>query len=46
MIAGALYGEESLPRHWLKKLNRTVRTDIEQLAPRLLTLAPAFNQTG
>ena len=45
MIAGALYGEEGLPRHWLKKLNRTVRTDIEQLTPQLLALAPAFNQT-
>jgi ADP-ribosyl-[dinitrogen reductase] hydrolase len=45
MIAGALYGEESLPGHWLKKLNRTVRSDIDQLTPRLLTLAPAFNQT-
>ncbi len=46
MIAGALYGEEGLPRHWLKKLNRTVRTDIEQLTPQLLALAPAFNQRG
>lgn len=46
MIAGALYGEESLPKHWLKKLNRTVRTDIEQLTPQLLTMAPAFHQTG
>jgi len=46
MIAGAFYGEESLPRHWLKKLNRTVRTDIEQLTPQLLNMAPGFHRTG
>ena len=46
MIAGALYGEASLPRHWLKKLNRTVRNDIEQLTPQLLALSPAFNQAS
>ncbi|MFO7578479.1 MAG: ADP-ribosyl-[dinitrogen reductase] hydrolase [Pelovirga sp.] len=46
MIAGALYGEESLPRHWLKKLDHRVRSDIERLTPQLLTLAPAFDLTG
>ncbi len=43
MIAGALYGEESLPGHWLKKLNRNIRNDIEEFTPRLLNLSPAFN---
>lgn len=43
MIAGALYGEEQLPDRWLKKLDRTIRTDIEQLTPRLLALSPLFS---
>ncbi len=43
MIAGALYGEEQLPRRWLKKLDRGIRNDIERLTPRLLDLSPAFN---
>lgn len=44
MIAGALYGEENLPRRWLKKLDSRVRSDIEQVTPELLALSPAFQQ--
>lgn len=41
MVAGALYGEESLPRRWLKKLDQKVRNEIEQITPQLLALSPA-----
>ena len=40
MITGALYGHEQLPRAWLKKLDRNVRRDIEELVPQLLSLSP------
>ncbi len=40
MIAGALYGQEQLPRVWLKKLDRNVKEEIEVLVPQLLHLSP------
>jgi hypothetical protein len=40
MIAGAFYGPGQLPKAWLKKLNKDVRTEIEELTPRLLDLSP------
>ena len=40
MIAGALYGHEQLPRAWLKKLDRNIRREIEELVPQLLRLSP------
>lgn len=40
MIAGALYGQEQLPRVWLKKLDRKVKEEIEVLVPQLLRLSP------
>lgn len=40
MIAGALYGQEQIPRAWLKKLDKNVRQEIEELVPQLLRLSP------
>lgn len=40
MIVGALYGQEPLPRVWLKKLDRKVKEEIEVLVPQLLRLSP------
>ncbi len=40
MIAGALYGSEAIPGRWLKKLNRTVRAEVEDQAARLVDLSP------
>jgi ADP-ribosyl-[dinitrogen reductase] hydrolase len=40
MIAGAFYGPEQLPKAWLKKLNKEVRSEIEELTPHLLELSP------
>lgn len=44
MLAGAFYGMEQLPAHWLRKLDKTVRSEIEQLVPRLLSLSPLISQ--
>jgi len=40
MLAGAFYGYESLPKSWLKKLNKDVRIEIEQITGRLVDLCP------
>jgi ADP-ribosyl-[dinitrogen reductase] hydrolase len=39
-IAGACYGEEELPRRWLRRLDRAVREEVEALADRLVALSP------
>jgi ADP-ribosyl-[dinitrogen reductase] hydrolase len=39
-IAGAHYGEGALPRRWLRRLDRSVREEIEALAERLVSLSP------
>jgi ADP-ribosyl-[dinitrogen reductase] hydrolase len=40
MIAGAFYGLESIPVRWLKKLNKEVRTEVEDQAVKLVALSP------
>lgn len=40
MLAGAYYGFEALPRRWLRKLDKNVQGEIEELVPRLLALSP------
>ena len=40
MLAGAFYGYESLPKAWLKKLNKEVCTEVEQVTGRLVELCP------
>ena len=39
-LAGAYYGEEALPGRWLRRLDRTVRAEIEALTDRLVALSP------
>ena len=42
MIAGAFYGEQAIPRRWLKSLNGQVRQEVEAAAEQLLRLSPRF----
>ena len=40
MLAGAFYGFDSLPKAWLKKLNKEVRIEVEQVTERLVDICP------
>ena len=40
MLAGAFYGFDALPKAWLKKLNKEVRIEIEQVTERLVDICP------
>ncbi len=40
MLAGAFYGLESLPKQWLRKLDRNVKDEVQQSATALLELSP------
>lgn len=40
MIAGAFYGPEQLPVSWLKKLDKNIKAEIEDISPRLISLSP------
>lgn len=40
MLAGAFYGYDSLPRAWLKKLDKDVRCEVDQVTDRLVDLCP------
>lgn len=40
MLAGAFYGEESIPRRWRKKMDRRVTEEVTALAERLTALSP------
>jgi ADP-ribosyl-[dinitrogen reductase] hydrolase len=40
MIAGAFYGMSSLPRRWLRRLDREVRAEVIELANQLVNTAP------
>jgi ADP-ribosyl-[dinitrogen reductase] hydrolase len=39
MLAGATYGVDAIPAHWLKRLDRDVTIEIRNQTPRLLGLA-------
>ncbi|MDC7788400.1 ADP-ribosyl-[dinitrogen reductase] hydrolase [Rhodoplanes sp. TEM] len=39
MLAGATYGVDAIPAHWLKRLDREVAIEIRNQTPRLLGLA-------
>lgn len=39
-LAGAYYGLESIPQRWLKRLDRKVQKEIDDLAVRLVNLSP------
>lgn len=40
MLAGAFYGFDQLPVRWLRKLDKKVYAEIDELVPRLLSLSP------
>lgn len=40
MVAGALYGLSDIPKPWLKHLNPSVRSEVEELAVRLVRKSP------
>lgn len=40
MIAGAFYGLEAIPAAWIRKLDRALLEEMEQLAVRLIELSP------
>ncbi len=40
MLAGAYYGPESLPKRWLKKMDRSLLNEISRLSARLVELSP------
>lgn len=42
-LAGAYYGEESIPSRWRKKLNKALLAEITELAERLVRLSPLLN---
>ncbi|RAI40247.1 ADP-ribosyl-[dinitrogen reductase] hydrolase [Rhodoplanes roseus] len=42
MLAGATYGVDAIPAHWLKRLDREVAIEIRNQTPRLLGLAAAL----
>jgi len=44
MIAGAFYGLDEIPSPWLKRLDRKVRTEVEDQALRLVQLSPLVRQ--
>jgi ADP-ribosyl-[dinitrogen reductase] hydrolase len=41
MLAGAYYGMESIPRRWLKKMDKNVLAEIEDCSRRLIAASPA-----
>lgn len=41
MLAGAYYGMEGIPQRWLKKMDRKIVAEIEQLTGRLIDACPA-----
>jgi ADP-ribosyl-[dinitrogen reductase] hydrolase len=40
MLAGAYYGMESIPKRWLKKMDRSLLNEISDLSKRLIDLSP------
>ena len=43
-LAGAYYGEESIPARWRKKLNKEVLAEIIELSEELVRLSPLLNR--
>ncbi|AJE04151.1 ADP-ribosyl-[dinitrogen reductase] hydrolase [Geobacter pickeringii] len=42
MLAGAFYGMESIPRRWLKRMDRRVVAETSHLSTQLVALSPAL----
>jgi ADP-ribosyl-[dinitrogen reductase] hydrolase len=40
MLAGAYYGEEGIPKRWLKKMDRKLMDEITEIAGKLVDLSP------
>lgn len=40
MLAGAYYGLESIPKRWMKKMDRNIMAEISRLAARMVDLSP------
>jgi ADP-ribosyl-[dinitrogen reductase] hydrolase len=40
MLAGAYYGMDSIPRRWLKKMDKKVIAEIEDCTVRLIAASP------
>jgi ADP-ribosyl-[dinitrogen reductase] hydrolase len=45
-IAGAYYGESSIPARWRKKLDRKISAEISELAETMIKLSPFVNGTA
>lgn len=46
MLAGAYYGEEGIPKRWLKKIDRKILEEITVLAEKLVSLSPLCRSRG
>jgi ADP-ribosyl-[dinitrogen reductase] hydrolase len=44
MLAGAYYGMESIPKRWLRKMDKNLLGEISVLAKRMIELTPLHNQ--
>jgi ADP-ribosyl-[dinitrogen reductase] hydrolase len=45
-LAGAYYGPGELPSRWLRRLDATVRAQIEALSDRLVSLSPLARRSS
>ena len=43
-LAGAYFGEESIPARWIKKLDKKLLAEINELAEKLVRLSPQLNR--
>jgi ADP-ribosyl-[dinitrogen reductase] hydrolase len=43
-LAGAYFGEQSIPQRWLKKLDKKLVAEIQELSERLVRLSPMLRQ--
>lgn len=43
MIAGAFYGMDAIPSRWIKKLKKSVRDEVTDVAAQLIQLSPLAN---
>jgi len=42
MLAGAYYGMDGIPKRWIKKMDKTVVNEIEQLTVKLVSASPLY----
>jgi len=46
MLAGAHYGMDAIPQRWIRKMDKKVLSDVEQMADRLVTASPLWSNMG